>query len=138
MAFDPLDHLHQRLVGMTLLVGDTGHANDGRLPDIVQIHFGYRDVEFAAQPAYHGFEYGALSFERIIARQVQFNCAEANDHITRGVPRPRRNLPSSPIPRSNTFPREEPAFPGGAESLPFPFRDGPFLFPPVSLRRTLA
>ena len=82
MAFDPLDHLHQRLVGMTLLVGDTGHANDGRLPDIVQIHFGYRDVEFAAQPAYHGFEYGALSFERIIARQVQFNCAEANDHIT--------------------------------------------------------
>lgn len=61
-------------------IGESDHANGGRLPDIVKIQLGHGDVEFAAEAILEAAKDLALVLEGASVRDVKLQCQQTDWH----------------------------------------------------------
>ena len=67
VAFDPFDHFGEQAMDVAGPIGDAGHPQGGRLPEILVVHLGDGDVELVVHAGDDGFDDPALALQRAIA-----------------------------------------------------------------------
>jgi hypothetical protein len=63
VILDPLDRSHQQAMGVVAITGDSNNGNHRRLPGVLPVNFGHRDIELVSQAGYNTFKDMALIFE---------------------------------------------------------------------------
>jgi hypothetical protein len=84
-AFSFAEDVLQRFFHVLLRIGESDDADGGGLPDVVEVHFSYGDVEFAAEAVLEAANDLALILERVGVWEPEFESKQANGHFSTEV-----------------------------------------------------
>src|SRR6185295_7694418 len=79
-ASNQIQRLLTHLIDVSSFIGHTGKAQDGFLPQVLFINFGYREVELVSQPILETQEDLPLVLQRLTLGNEQLDRAEPDDH----------------------------------------------------------
>jgi hypothetical protein len=82
-AFGFAQDVLQGFFHVLLGIGEGNDADDGGLPDFVEVHFGDGDIEFAAKAILEAAKNLTLVLERVSIRETEFESEEAYGHLKR-------------------------------------------------------
>jgi hypothetical protein len=66
-------------------VGEGNDADDGGLPDVMEVHFGNGDIEFAAKAIFEAAKDLTLVLERVGVGEAEFESEEAYGHCKESI-----------------------------------------------------
>jgi hypothetical protein len=66
-------------------VGEGNDADGGGLPDVVEVHFGYGNIEFATKAIFKAAKDLTLVLQRVGVWETEFESEEAYGHLRREV-----------------------------------------------------
>ena len=67
-------------VGVAFVVADDGHPQLNSLPEVLMVHFRYRDVETILHAVDNSLDHPALSLKGAVVAQVKSDGADAYEH----------------------------------------------------------
>lgn len=67
-------------VGVAFVVADNGHPQLNALPEVLMVHFRYRDVETILHAVDNSLDHPALSLKGAVVAQVKSDGADAYEH----------------------------------------------------------
>jgi hypothetical protein len=80
LGLDPLHGSIENLLDMRRIVRHAGQRDRCRLPTVVVIDLGSRDIEFLVQTRQQRFQHGALALQRLVTVEMQFDETGSNNH----------------------------------------------------------
>ena len=76
-----IDNLGNGLIYMLSIIAYAAHAQGCQLPQVMVIHFSYRDIILIAESGYYGLNYSSFVFEGLILGYMQFYFTYAGIHL---------------------------------------------------------